>query len=865
MPSETDSDDRLGSATSPGLETVRVAVMVLLVALVCLRCVTIQVAQRVFDVDPMLAMMPQAGIGPSFGLGLDAALLLLAGIGLLAERRSGRELDARLLWLALVPTVPILWHGLGDVGDLLRGATWLSSMVVAVTMAHLARDARLRTIALGALLAITAPLALRGAHQLLVEHPAMVAHYNATRDAFLADRGWSSDSAAARLYERRLRQPEATGWFGLSNVLSSMMGAAAVALLVALRGRDLRGQLGGVGLLVLVTGIGAAIILLVNGSKGGVGATLLGVAVALLVVLPSHVRRIVEAHAPKIAVGLVGCALLGVIARGALLPESFADERSLLFRWHYMINSTRVISAAPVFGVGPDGFQDAYVAVRDARHVEEVTNAHSALIDWIAALGIFGWAWVVLALLAVRSAGATILSAPGPAPGRAPGDAIDLPIGADDPPVTASAPRDPIAVRTGRLAAIAALLPAVAGIAIETPTLDGASLLLRALGAVTWVGVAGAIAAHGIGFFDRLDAPRRYALFGAVIVLAVHAQIEMTLWLSGSVGWIMAFVAVIAAPAMPRVPSSMRQRQSVLGPVSAAIGVTALIAGAVLWTAVRVAAIDGALIGAAVPLERLGEARQSLRTALTVGTPATTARAEVAFRAAGVPEATIAAIATRLHHPEAGQRAVGERTGIEALREREMEVRASTAETLESAPRHPGDARALLAASEQWMRLAAMVAPERRVEPLRRAVAAADEAIALSPRIRTLRQRAEALDAIARTTQRHDAWVDAAVAWREVVRRDPHGLSSLQRFAESAWAAGDAVEAERAWRRVLATDEALVLDPIRRLSPDRRAEVLARLSAIDPPPQSPWRDGDDDEDDDEDDESDEVDQSDEAE
>jgi hypothetical protein len=108
---------------------------------------------------------------------------------------------------------------------------------------------------------------VRGAVQVLVEHPAMVELYRDTRAAFLAERGWPDDSSAALTYERRLMQPEATGWFGLSNAYSTMMAAGALAL-GAIAWCARRTQQSGNTALLALAALACGALLAVNGGKG---------------------------------------------------------------------------------------------------------------------------------------------------------------------------------------------------------------------------------------------------------------------------------------------------------------------------------------------------------------------------------------------------------------------------------------------------------------------------------------------------------------------------------------------------------------------------------------------------------------------
>ena len=74
------------------------------------------------------------------------------------------------------------------------------------------------------------------------------------------------------------------------------------------------------------------------------------------------------------------------MVRGVLLSESWAGERSLLFRWHYATATGRMVIDHPVVGTGIGGYRDAYLHYRSPRNPEEVASPHSTALDWTATL-----------------------------------------------------------------------------------------------------------------------------------------------------------------------------------------------------------------------------------------------------------------------------------------------------------------------------------------------------------------------------------------------------------------------------------------------------------------------------------------------
>ena len=531
----------------------------LIVTVAVLRVCASFAPRLVFDADPALDPSPLGGFGPAGSLVLDALVLAACAAGLYGEALAGRRIDWRLVLLALAPVPAVIAHGAGDFGDLWRGATWIAAAAGCCVLAHLGRDQAMRPILIALLAAVLVPVAVRGCSQsgLAIlglefqgqEHAATVTQFEAHREAFLADRGWAPDSAAARIYERRLRSPDPRGWFPTSNLFASLMAFGAVlggglALHGAKRGRGWRAGFAAAAAVALVG-------LLLAGSKGGLGAALVG---GGLVVAATRFRGWLSPRRVGLVVlGIVALCPVAVALRGSLLPESFLGDRSLLFRWHYLVGAGRVIGGEGWRGVGPDGFQRAYVQVRPSRSPEEVKSTHNAFGDWLATLGLLGAAWIGLAGLCLWRAGAALVAAPADA--RAP----------------------PVSERTPLLAAaavtIGGLLPAVAA---EYHTLSGlGEEALRMVGVLGYVIAAASLGAllgrAAVGFADR-------ALAAAAIALVVHGQIEMTFFDPGSCLWALAVLGLAA-----RVPETPRAA----APWLASGGTAAMLALAVWLGAVQ--------------------------------------------------------------------------------------------------------------------------------------------------------------------------------------------------------------------------------------------------------------------------------------
>ncbi|HAC08811.1 MAG TPA: hypothetical protein DCG14_04060 [Phycisphaerales bacterium] len=482
----------------------RAVIAMLIAGLGSLRLLLPFAPDRLFDVDPASVAGPFPAVGSAGSLLLDAMLVLLAGIGLAtASRRRG--VDRPMLVLLLLPFPVVVWHGWSDQLDAWRGFDWFAAVAAGVALAHLVRTPAIRRAVLAIVLAAIAANVVRGLHQVFVEHPDTVAFFDANRDAIFAARGWVADSPAALIYERRLRQPEAIGWIGFSNVLSGLLaagGVLAIGLLVTARKLGDGEHRGAGGPVMLgVAGTGCLLLVGLNGSKGAIAASAVGVLGLLLLLGPLRETFLRRSGAWLIAVG--GLAFAAIVLRG-LLPEDFAGDRSLLFRWHYLQGGFAMFLEHPWLGVGPDGFQNAYLSTRPIRSPESVASAHSVLVDWLASLGVSGIGWLLVAGLIVLRRDSS----------GSDGDDADVAFGA------------PLAIAAGLMALIVVILQAW----VEGPLL-GDGLAVRV--AATLAAVITGAAAWSVS--SRLaDGFVRGVAVAAAGVLVAQSQIEMLLWQPGS-------------------------------------------------------------------------------------------------------------------------------------------------------------------------------------------------------------------------------------------------------------------------------------------------------------------------------------------
>lgn len=776
--------------------------------------------------DPFESYADSTGLTPALALWLDAAALVGSSIGMGAFVLAGGRPHRWLCALTLVGAVGAIAWLLGEPLDSARLAfAWLSAITSACALAHLCGDPRRKALALALLLGAAGLLAAKGLVQVLVEHPDTVAWYERDPQAFLRAQGWEPGSAQALGYERRLRQPEATGWFGLSNVYATSVGAASIAMLamlaVAIRDRLAsarnpedaeRGRPGPV--VALAAGTVAAVTgLLLSGSKGGMVAAAGGAsAFALVGLLASRIRR-PQPWAAMTAVGLTAAPLIAVAARG-LLGERIS-ELSLRFRWFYMQGATRIIGEHPLVGVGPAGFRDAYMLVKPPLAVEDVTSPHSLPFDLLSSFGVIpgaGW-YAATALLGVAATASWWTAArPIPAGTAAPGPTIVDPI---HPP------------RQGdfKLVALLAILATVPATYLERSLATPETAILRIAGLGLWV-----LIAWGVLGVAR-TAPRALAAGGmaAAAVLLLHSGIEMTPGWIGAQTWFFCLLAVAAGrlgQGQPHgQPSPAGTRMALRSAILWVVAVLLCGFGGLAIAPWRLLAWERSLHQAWSLASRVGRIRDELR--VLDADPALAAELRV------TPQAVRAEVAEFLGTPPAATPQEFERQLNQLLRQSALGAESQLARAPVSA-----GIQTVRAADRASQRLAESYLGEGDIDAAsqvignaiartQRAAQAADSALGWSHLGSLWALRATIEDRAGRPEQARASRSAAMDAYATAMARDPDGVYHPVRLARLAVANADRAMAARAARAALANDQNARLDPLMGLSDAERAEMRA--------------------------------------
>lgn len=477
------------------------AVCVLLVVL-GVRCTVAVDPFPAWGGDPFELEAPITGITPMFSLALDAATLLAAGAALWGAARRGLTTGWRQAALFAAGAAAVGVHTYGPAARLegiVLASQWLAAIAAGWACAQAAREATARRLIVAGLAGLLMFLVVRGTYQVFVEQPMVYREFLRNKSQIIAAQGWNEGSPNALAYERRIRQAEATGWFGLSNVYSTLL-AAGAALFAGLAWGAWRraGRIGG-GVLSLCAGAAACGWgVFLSHSKGGAAAALLGV--GLLPVL-ALLRRTPRWMAVCVGLATPLAALAAVGVRGAI-GERWS-ELSLLFRAFYLEGAGRIISEHWLLGVGPAGFKDAYMLAKPAVSPEDVSSPHALPFDLAAGLGLGGVA--LAALIAAWGAGAAVQPEEG-----GPEEAGEEPPGALRPEVRV------LFIILAAVTACAALFEH------RLATLDGTLLRVVSLAVATALGAAvlrtlrmgSGVGALGVG--------------AAALAGLTHAHIELT-------------------------------------------------------------------------------------------------------------------------------------------------------------------------------------------------------------------------------------------------------------------------------------------------------------------------------------------------
>lgn len=556
--------------------------------------------------DPFEAPAPVVGLTPSVSVVLDIVTAL--GAAITASAMRGHELR-RAAWgfaAAALGFFSVLRHTQGATGldNFVNGSVMVSGFVGAAAVFAVASRPQIRRMVLAVLLSLLAMLAVRALQQVYVEHPRTLETFRATREQFFRAQGWTPDSPMAKAFERRLSQADASGYFGMANVLATL-GAAGVVIALSLRtamvarsstvAKPMPSSL--VRWVLLAS---AMVLVYYAGAKGGFAAAGLGIAAALVGLL--LLRRGVKVRprrARLLGSGVVLAAMGAVVVRGVVGER--IGELSILFRWFYLQASARIIGDHPLLGVGAAGFKGAYLLAKNPLSPEEVTSPHSVLFDIISSMGLLGAGMALLWMFWVSLGAAGLI-----------GGSVDTPA-----PLTSKA--DAADPSEWKPTALIIAIATIAAIAMERNSLtpDGAATRLIGVCIAVWIVLGVTRMLHALQNESFTRHTVRTGLAAGVIACAAHSQIELTAITPGAAGWCLLLLALVAgwdgAARTDALPSPAVKRLAV------SVAVLGIFAGAAWPHTRRVLAWQSSLAGAYEGTEVVAEV-SARRNALATGT-----------------------------------------------------------------------------------------------------------------------------------------------------------------------------------------------------------------------------------------------------
>ncbi|HEX2838001.1 MAG TPA: O-antigen ligase family protein [Phycisphaerales bacterium] len=555
--------------------------------------------------DPFEAPAPVVGLTPSVSVAMDIVTALGAAITVSAMRAAELRRAAWGFAAAALGFFSVLRHT-GDAAGLdnfVSGSVLVSGFVGAAAVFAVASRPPVRRMVLAVLLALLVMLAVRALQQVYVEHPRTLETFRATREQFFRAQGWTPDSPMAKAFERRLSQAEASGYFGMANVLATL-GAAGVAMALSLRAatyaRSSRVAKPTPSTLAVWAVIASAVVLVYYaGAKGGFAAAGLGVAAAFVgLMLVRRGASVRPRWARLLGSGVVLAALGAVVVRG-MVGERIG-ELSILFRWFYMQASARIIGDHPLLGVGAAGFKGAYLLAKNPLSPEEVTSPHSVLLDVIASMGLMGVGLALLWMFWVSLGAAGLLAR-----------STDTPA---VPNVIAKA-ADPSEWKPTALIIAVATIGAIA-MERNGLTPDGAVTRLIGVCLAVWVVVGVTRLLQVLQHEPAARDAVRIGLAAGVIACAAHSQIELTAITPGAAGWCLLLLALAAG--WDGAEQSAAPLSPLVKRLAVSVAVLAIFAGAAWPHARRVLAWQASLASAYEGTEAVAEV-SARRNALATG------------------------------------------------------------------------------------------------------------------------------------------------------------------------------------------------------------------------------------------------------
>ena len=276
-------------------------------------------------------------------------------------------------------------------------------MLAGLLLVQLLNSAAKIRLALLLVLAVGVAATIQCIDQQTDTNETLIEEYEANPTDFLEKQGIESGTMEHWMYEHRLYSKDIRGFLMTSNSAATfflMAGFAGLGLCVqTIRKKMPRGMIT-VCVCYLLALLFSLAGLFLTGSKGGLGAFVLGV--LLLIVLQIFGKAIWKR---RLLFGVV-LLLLIAVATGFVIHYGTQHGRlpggnSMLVRWQYWVSTAEMIRDHILAGVGGGNFPEYYTHYKVPAALETVQNPHNWVLSLLSQCGPLGLAAFVAAALIV--------------------------------------------------------------------------------------------------------------------------------------------------------------------------------------------------------------------------------------------------------------------------------------------------------------------------------------------------------------------------------------------------------------------------------------------------------------------------------
>ena len=308
---------------------------------------------------------------------------------------------------------------------------WLMLPLLAIALAYLLQHAWQMRLVLCVIVASGVASAVESFDQALNTLPQTVQMYEQNKEEYWQRQGVAPDSYQIELFEKRVYEQAANGFFAMANIAGSYFVLTIFAALALACGNwtsdpvsmphsgresarapdksgfsrrartcgSLNSRMGHHLRVFLMALMGVPMIgaLWFSKSRGALAALVLGLFAVFLLYVFRHAvgrnRRRAFLFGWGMIAGGLGCVGAYGLAKGSL------PGGSLTYRWWYLETTAKMVADHPLLGVGSGQYSRYYPRYKEIKSPEEISNPHNFLAQAAAEWGIGGLAGMILMLV----------------------------------------------------------------------------------------------------------------------------------------------------------------------------------------------------------------------------------------------------------------------------------------------------------------------------------------------------------------------------------------------------------------------------------------------------------------------------------